>query len=100
MPDAAIDWVIAHAGENGGDSQHVGLLGRSSGAELALVAAYNEPARIDAVVSLYGPTNLVEGWNEPPSPDPLNVRSVLEALFGGQPGDVQRVYDAVLLRGI
>jgi acetyl esterase/lipase len=91
---AALDWVIAHAGENGGDSQHVALLGRSSGAQLALVAAYTEPARIDAVVSFYGPTNLVEGWNEPPSPDPLKIRSILEALFGGQPGDLQRVYEA------
>ncbi len=91
---AAIDWVVAHAGENGGDSQHIGLLGRSSGAQLALVAAYTEPARIDAVISFYGPTHLVEGWNEPPNPDPLKIRGVLEALFGGPPADMQRVYDA------
>jgi acetyl esterase/lipase len=91
---AALDWVIDHAGEYGGDAQHVGLLGRSSGAQLALVAAYTNPNRINAVVSFYGPTNLLEGWNEPPSPDPLPVRPVLEAFLGGTPGDVGPLYEA------
>jgi acetyl esterase/lipase len=91
---AAIDWVIANAGENGGDSQHVALVGRSSGAQLALVAAYTQPARIDAVVSYYGPTDLAEGWKEPPTPDPLPVRPVLEAFLGGRPDDVPDAYEA------
>jgi len=91
---AGIDWVIAHAGEYGGDSQHVGLVGRSSGAQLALVAAYTDPARIEAVVSFYGPTNLTEGWKEPPTPDPLLVRPVIEDLFGGTPGALPKLYEA------
>jgi acetyl esterase/lipase len=90
----AIDWVLAHASEYGGDPRHVALLGRSSGAQLALVAAYANPARIDAVVSFYGPTDLLEGWNEPPSPDPLPVRPVLEAFLGGTPADVKPLYEA------
>jgi len=91
---AALDWVTAHAGEYGGDARHVALLGRSSGAQLALVAAYTNPNRIDAVVSFYGPTNLADGWTEPPSPDPLSVRQVLEAFLGGTPGDVPQLYEA------
>jgi acetyl esterase/lipase len=91
---AGIDWVIAHAGEYGGDSQHVGLVGRSSGAQLALVAAYTDSERIEAVVSFYGPTNLTQGWKEPPSPDPLQVRPVLEELFGGTPGALPKLYEA------
>ena len=91
---AAIDWVVAHAGENGGDSQHIGLLGRSSGAQLALVAAYTEPARIDAVVSFYGPTHLVEGWRDPPNPDPLPVRPSPRSVPRRPPEDVRANYEA------
>ena len=91
---AAVEWVIAHAGEYGGDSQHVALVGRSSGAQLALLAAYGAPDQIAAVVSFYGPTDLAEGWRTPPSPDPLPVRPVLEAFLGGTPSDVPRRYDA------
>jgi len=91
---AAVDWVATHASEYGGDPRRLALLGRSSGAQLALVAAYTNPARIDAVVSFYGPTNLLEGWNEPPSPDPLPVRPVLEAFLGGSPSEARELYEA------
>jgi acetyl esterase/lipase len=90
----AVEWVIAHGGEYGGDVRRIALLGRSSGAQLALVAAYTQPAHIAAVVDFYGPTNLGEGWREPPSPDPLPIRPVLEAFLGGTPGDVPQNYDA------
>ena len=90
----AIDWVIAHGGEYAGDIRRMALVGRSSGAQLALVAAYTQPARFAAVVDYYGPTNLAEGWKEPPSPDPLPVRPVLEAFLGGRPEDVPQNYEA------
>jgi acetyl esterase/lipase len=91
---AGIEWVIAHAGEYSGDGQHVALVGRSSGAQLALLAAYADPDRVAAVVSFYGPTDLAEGWRTPPSPDPLPVRPVLEAFLGGTPDEVPRRYEA------
>jgi acetyl esterase/lipase len=90
---AAIEWVIGHAGEYNGDAQHVALVGRSSGAQLALVAAYTSD-RIGAVVSIYGPTDLAEGWRTPPSPDPLPVRPVLETFLGGTPDEVPQRYRA------
>jgi acetyl esterase/lipase len=90
----AIDWVVAHGGEYGGDVRRMALLGRSSGAQLALVAAYMQPALFAAVVDFYGPTNLAAGWQEPPSPDPLPVRPVLEAFLGGRPEDVPENYAA------
>jgi len=90
---AAVEWVIANVGEYGGDTEHVALLGRSSGAQLALVAGYTSD-RVTAVVSLYGPTDLAEGWRQPPSPDPLPVRPVLEAFLGGTPDAVPQLYRA------
>jgi acetyl esterase/lipase len=90
----AIDWVIAHARDYGGNPQHIALIGRSSGAQLALVAAFTDARRIAAVISFYGPTNLAAGWQEPPSPDPLPVRPVLEAFLGGTPAQVPKLYDA------
>jgi acetyl esterase/lipase len=91
---AAIEWVAAHAGEYGGDADEMALVGRSAGAQLALVAAYTSPERVKAVVSLYGPTDLAEGWRVPPTPDPLPVRPVLEAFLGGTPAEVPQRYAA------
>lgn len=91
---AAIEWIGQHAGEYGGDPDRIALVGRSSGAQLALVAAYTATERIKAVVSIYGPTNLAEGWRTPPSPDPLPARPTLETFLGGTPADVPERYAA------
>lgn len=89
----AIRWLVAHAAEFGGDSNRIGLIGRSAGAQLALVAAYESGTpRIRAVASYYGPTDLVEGWRTPPRPDPLGTRTILETYLGGTPDTVPRLY--------
>lgn len=91
---AAIAWVMTNAAGYGGDTQHMALLGRSSGAQLALIAAYTRSGQFAAVVSFYGPTDLEDGWRTPPSPDPLPVRPALEAFLGGTPDDVLPLYEA------
>ena len=83
---SALRWIAAHAREFDGDSHRVIVLGRSSGAQLALIAAYQEASpSIRAVVNFYGPADLAEGWRHPPEPDPLHVRNILEAYLGGTP---------------
>ena len=96
---AALAWIGLHAPEYDGDPRRIVLIGRSSGAQLALLAAYqnaenaeNAGPAVAAVVGLYGPTDLARGWREPPHPDPLNVRSVLEAYLGGTPQQVPQRY--------
>ena len=91
---AAIEWIVAHASDYGGDPRLMALIGRSSGAQLALVEAFAEPGRFSAVISLYGPTDLAEGWRRPPSPDPMPVRQPLEAFLGGTPDTVPGRYAA------
>ena len=92
---AALAWIRASGARFGADLSRMAMVGRSAGAQLALMAAYEEgtPA-IDAVVAYYGPTDLAEGWRVPPRPDPLGVRAVLEAYLGGTPDDLPESYRA------
>jgi acetyl esterase/lipase len=69
------------------------LLGRSAGAHLAMMAAFESGALpVRAVVSYYGPVDLTDGYRNPPSPDPLDVRAIEEALLGGTPDEVPDRY--------
>jgi acetyl esterase/lipase len=80
----ALAWVGAHAHQYDGDTSRVVLMGRSAGAHLATMAGwFTSPIRIRGVVSYYGPVDLSEAFKNPPSPDPLRIRSVEEALLGG-----------------
>jgi acetyl esterase/lipase len=84
----ALAWIAAHAAESGGDPARIVLMGRSAGAQLALVAAYDGrgPA-VCGVVSWYGPTDLVGGYRELARPDPLDVPSLIGEYMGGGPDD-------------
>lgn len=90
---AALGWVIAHAAEYEGDRSRIAVIGRSAGAQLALVAAYQAGMPlVRAVASYYGPVDLVEGWRRPPRPDPLDVRAILETYLGGTPETMPAAY--------
>jgi len=86
---AALGWILAHSSEYEADTSRIAILGRSAGAQLALVAAYQAGLPlVRAVVSYYGPTDLVEGWRQPPRPDPIDVRAILETYLRGTPDSV------------
>lgn len=90
----ALKWVIQQAGSYSVDPTRIALMGWSSGAHLALLAAYQPDALpVRAVVSYYGPTNLTAGYQNPPNPDPINSRAVLEALLGGSPTQLPTQYE-------
>jgi acetyl esterase len=63
---SAIEWVRAHAAEYKVDPKRVALVGESAGAYLVDYAAITLPkaARVAAVVSFYGPHDLVFQVNE------------------------------------
>jgi acetyl esterase/lipase len=80
---AAIDFIAGKFGEYG-VSDKVVLLGLSAGAHLALLQGYKHTGTVKpkAIVSFFGPTDLVEMHNNPISPyAPL----VLQALIGASP---------------
>ena len=58
-----------------------------------MLAAYTPSAiKIQAVVDYYGPVDLEAGYNDPPNPDPINTRVVLETFLGGTPKEVPKLY--------
>jgi acetyl esterase/lipase len=92
---SALAWIRTHAAQYDGDASRLVLLGRSAGAQLALIAAFEDtPADVVGVVSFYGPTDLAEGWRVPPRPDPFDVRAVLETYLGGTPDRIPEPYRA------
>jgi acetyl esterase/lipase len=89
----ALAWVRAHAADHQADGARLALIGRSAGGQLAMRASQDERAgTVRAVVTVYGPVDLVEGYRSPPDPDPLDVRAVEEALFGGTPDERRDLY--------
>jgi acetyl esterase/lipase len=92
---AAMAFVRANARSYGADPDRLILCGRSSGGQLALLAAYEQGATpVRAVISFYAPTNLERGYAELPWPDPIHVHEVLEAYLGGTPSQVAGQYRA------
>lgn len=90
---SALAFIQQKAAEYETDITRIALLGRSSGGQLAMLATYQQnPFPIRAVISYYGPSNLAQGYREPPTPDTLNVRYVLEAFLGGTPDQVPEQY--------
>ncbi len=86
-------WIRDHAAEYGGDTSRVAILGRSAGGHLAMLAAYTPgPLAMKAVVSLYGGIDLVNGYDHPPFPDPLNIPDVELKLIGGTPSQFPELY--------
>ncbi len=66
-------------------SGRIAVLGHSSGAQLALIAAALRPHRINAVITYESPVDLRLAYEYPPQPDVINVRHVLLDLCGGTP---------------
>jgi acetyl esterase/lipase len=92
---SALAYIKVYAKDLGLDPTRLALLGRSAGAQLALLAAYtaNEPA-IRGVVSVYGPTDLKFGYEHPASRQLIDTRGVLEAYLGGSPAKADDAYFA------
>jgi acetyl esterase/lipase len=88
---AALAWLRAHADGFAADPARIALIGRSAGAHLALLAAYGgEP--VQAVIAYYSPIDLVAGYRDPPRPDPLHVRRLMEGFIGGDPDSMEGAY--------
>jgi acetyl esterase/lipase len=92
---AALAFLKAQAPALGLDAGRIALLGRSAGAQLALLVAYTagDPA-IRGAISLYGPTDMVYGYENPANPLVIDSRAVLEAYLGGTPASAAAAYRA------
>jgi len=105
----AIGWIKQHAStpDWNVDPAKVTLLGRSAGGHLALMAAYapadpDLPATcdagdtsVDAVISLYAPTDLNWGYANPANKFVSDSRAKIRAFLGGTPEEVADRYHAL-----
>jgi acetyl esterase/lipase len=93
--DDALDTIALDADAWNVDRERVVLFGRSAGAQLALLAGERpQLLGVRGIVAYYAPTDLIDGWNEPPQPDPAGTRRILTAFLGGSPERLRAVYAA------
>ncbi|WP_164972659.1 alpha/beta hydrolase [Lacibacter luteus] len=87
---AAVEFIFNKQTEYG-ISNHFALLGASAGAHLALLHTYkySSPVKIKAVVSFFGPTELVQMYNNPPNP---LIPLLLAGVTGGTPTSNSAIY--------
>ncbi|WPU94222.1 alpha/beta hydrolase [Mucilaginibacter sabulilitoris] len=90
---AAINYLREHATELRVDTNNFVLLGRSAGAQVALLAAYTltEPG-LKGVIDYYGPADMVWGYSAPASPLVMNSRKVMENYLGGKYRQIPQKY--------
>jgi acetyl esterase/lipase len=89
----AIAYIQDHAHEWEIDITRMALMGRSAGAHLAMLVAYQlEALPVRAVVNYYGPVDLIAGYKDPPVPDPIDTRAVLRSFLGGTPDELPDLY--------
>jgi acetyl esterase/lipase len=91
----AMDYLRAHAIGLQVDINQFVLLGRSAGAQIALLAAYRQPVPgLKGVIDFYGPADMVWGYSLPANPWVMDSRKVLEDYLGGTYTAVPKNYEA------
>lgn len=87
---AAVEFIYNKRAEYG-ISDKVVLLGASAGAHLALLQGYkySTPIKPKAIVDLFGPTDLIDLYNNPPNP---LVQPLLASVLGATPTSNNTLY--------
>ena len=90
----ALKYLVQHAEQLHIDTTNLVLLGRSAGAQIALLAAYTfHDPNIKGVVSLYGPADMAWGARIKSNKLVLNVDKVFGEYLGGLIDEVPKVYE-------
>jgi acetyl esterase/lipase len=91
----ALDYFRKHADELRIDTNNFVLLGRSAGAQIAMLAAYTlHDNGIKGVIDFYGPADMVWGYSVPSNPLIMNSRGVMDAYLGGPYSKIPNKYAA------
>ncbi len=91
----AITYLCKHADELNIDTTKFVLLGRSAGAQIALLAAYTlHDVKLKGVIDFYGPADMVWGYSIPSNPLIMDSRKVMEDYIGGSYQQVPQNYRA------
>lgn len=90
---AAIAYMKQHANRMHIDTGKFVLLGRSAGAQIALLAAYTlHDEGIAGIIDFYGPSDMVWGYSIPSNPLIMNSRKVMSDYVGGTYSQVPQKY--------
>lgn len=82
--DAVFTYLRSNADKLHIDTNNFVLLGRSAGAQIALLSAYGRPRKgLKGVVDFYGPADMVWGYSAPASKLVMDSRAVMERYLGG-----------------
>jgi acetyl esterase/lipase len=91
----ALKYLHKHADELHIDTGNFVLLGRSAGAQIALLAAYTlHDQGLKGVIDFYGPADMVWGYSIPSNPLIMDSRHVMEEYVGGPYLKVPEKYTA------
>ncbi|MEO8885451.1 MAG: alpha/beta hydrolase [Mucilaginibacter sp.] len=91
----ALKFLRARATDLKIDTNNFVLLGRSAGAQIALLAAYTlHDKNIKGVIDFYGPADMVWGYSAPTKPLVMDSRAVMERYLGGTYKQVPQNYVA------
>jgi len=90
---AAVDYLKSRSQELSIDVKRMILMGRSAGAQIAVAAAYQR-SDIRAVIDLYGPMDLIWGYENSKPWHIVDGQAVIGAYLGGSPSDRRSVYEA------
>jgi len=86
-------YLMMHAGALSIDTNNFVLLGRSAGGQIAMSAGYTfSDPRIKGVISFYGPSDMIWGYQNPTNPLVLNSCKVMEDYLGGSLIQVPNLY--------
>jgi acetyl esterase/lipase len=89
----ALKYLRAHADELHIDTGQFVLMGRSAGAQIALLAAYTlHDKSITGVIDFYGPADMVWGYSVPSNPLVMDSRKVMVNYIGGTYEQVPQKY--------
>ncbi|WP_214073619.1 alpha/beta hydrolase [Mucilaginibacter sp. dw_454] len=81
---SAVKYLSKHADELNIDTNKFVLLGRSAGAQIALLAAYTlHDKNIKGIIDFYGPADMVWGYSIPSNPLIMDSRAVMRHYLGG-----------------
>ena len=93
--EAALKYLHQHATELNIDTGRFVLLGRSAGAQIALLAAYTiKQQGIKGVIDFYGPADMVWGYSLPAPKLVMDSRQVMANYLGGHYPAVHENYAA------
>ena len=91
--ETALEYLKTNAADLDIDLTETAIIGRSAGGHLGSIAAYRQniiPVR--AVVNYYGPVDLADGYYDLPTPDPIDIQTVLDDFLGGSPEEQPELY--------